>query len=160
MTDPDGDNIWTITIPLAAGSHQYKFSYDNWTGQEDFLAGAPCTFTENGFTNRLIDVTDNVVLNAVCWGSCEACVTSVAETLSSTVGIYPNPATDQTTLQWNGVQDNLKIYNAQGQLVMDKKLTFNTQQLTLETADWSKGMYTVVMMNTQGESQALQLVVR
>ncbi len=160
MSDPEGDNIWTITIPLAAGSHQYKFSYDNWAGQEEFLVGAPCTFTENGFTNRLIDVTDNVVLNAVCWGSCEACVTSVAETLSSTVGIYPNPATDQTNLRWNGVQDNLKIYNAQGQLVMHKKLTFNTQQLTLETADWSKGVYTIVMMNSNGVSNTLQLVVR
>jgi len=124
------------------------------------LAGAPCTFTENGFTNRLIDVTDNVVLNAVCWGSCEACVVSVDETMTAAFGIYPNPATTQTNLRWKGDQENIKIYNAQGQLVMDKKLTFNTQQLTLETADWSKGMYTVVMMNTQGESHAQQLVVR
>jgi hypothetical protein len=87
-------------------------------------------------------------------------VVSVEETLNSTAGIYPNPATDQTTLRWNGIQDNLKIYNAQGQLVMDKKLTFNTQQLTLETADWSKGVYTIVMMNSNGVSKALQLIVR
>ena len=34
MSDPDGDNIWDITIDLANGSYEYKFSADNWGIQE------------------------------------------------------------------------------------------------------------------------------
>ena len=29
MADPDGDQVWTATIPLNAGYYEYKFSYDN-----------------------------------------------------------------------------------------------------------------------------------
>jgi hypothetical protein len=73
MGDADGDNIWTITIPLQAGSYQYKFAHDNWSGQEELAPGSSCTITTDGFTNRTIDVSGPSILNVVCWGSCEAC---------------------------------------------------------------------------------------
>lgn len=73
MTDPDLDGIWEITIPLAAGAYEYKFAYDSWTGQENLTPGAACTVTNFGFTNRYIDVSGDVVLPLVCWGSCDDC---------------------------------------------------------------------------------------
>ena len=73
MSDLDGDDIWTITIPLQAGAYEYKFAYDNWTGQEELIAGSSCTITADGFTNRTIDVTAEAILDVVCWNSCTAC---------------------------------------------------------------------------------------
>jgi beta-glucanase (GH16 family) len=73
MTDPDGDNIWTKTIQLLPGSYEYKFSYDNWTGQENLTQGLFCTNTTGQYTNRTISILTDTVLNPVCWESCTAC---------------------------------------------------------------------------------------
>ena len=73
LQDTDGDGIWSITLSLQEGSYEYKFSYDNWTGQESLTPGSTCTLTTDGFTNRLLTVSQDVVLPAVCWGSCFVC---------------------------------------------------------------------------------------
>ena len=36
MSDVNNDQIWELTIPLNAGTYEYKFSYDNFAGQEQF----------------------------------------------------------------------------------------------------------------------------
>lgn len=73
MADPDGDNVWELTIPLAAGIYEYKYAYDAWAGSETLTEGDPCTITAFGFTNRALEVTGDVVLDEVCWASCDAC---------------------------------------------------------------------------------------
>ena len=67
MTDDDADNIWQITIDLEEGSYEYKFAADTWTIQESLTPGDPCTVTADIFTNRQLDVFEDIVLNAVCW---------------------------------------------------------------------------------------------
>ena len=75
MSDLDGDNVWSITIPLQAGSYDYKFSYDNWTGQENLTPGGSCTTTTDVFTNRTIEIAGQTDVGVVCWESCSACNT-------------------------------------------------------------------------------------
>jgi hypothetical protein len=59
---------------LQAGNYEYKFSHDNWTGQEALTAGSSCTATNpDGFTNRVISVTGATDAGIVCWESCAAC---------------------------------------------------------------------------------------
>ncbi len=158
LSDPDGDNIWSITIPLASGSHQYKFSYDNWTGQEEFTPDAACTFTENGFTNRLIDVTDNIVLNTVCWGSCEGCGNSVNEMENSDVRLMPNPTEDFTVINWKGSNQSIRVFNAQGQLILSEQLAQGQQQFTLNAEALSTGMYTVVLVGYEKSTHVQWMV--
>jgi 1,4-alpha-glucan branching enzyme len=74
MSDPDNDGVWEVTVAMDAGTYYYKYSYDIWGGQEELAPGGSCTVTANGFTNRSIVVTDDVVLPVVCWESCNACV--------------------------------------------------------------------------------------
>ena len=74
MSDPDGDNIWDVTIALATGSYEFKYSADNWSIQESLLAGSWCTVTAWGFTNRTLTVFGDTTLPVVCWESCDACV--------------------------------------------------------------------------------------
>ena len=38
MSDPEGDSIWTVTLPLTADSIEYKFTLDGWTGQENLTS--------------------------------------------------------------------------------------------------------------------------
>ena len=81
MTDEDNDSIWQITVPILEGSGpeagapgwEYKFSADNWNIQESLFDGDPCTYSAFGYTNRYINVTQDTVLDPVCWGSCVDC---------------------------------------------------------------------------------------
>ncbi len=57
MTDANGDNIWEVTIGLTAGDTvEYKFSHDNWTGQEQNDPTASCTNGNTTYTNRVLIV--------------------------------------------------------------------------------------------------------
>ena len=73
MTDANGDGVWQVTISLPAGQHEYKFSHDNWLGQEWLTPGSSCTLTSFGFTNRVIQVNSDVILPIVCWSQCSNC---------------------------------------------------------------------------------------
>jgi rhodanese-related sulfurtransferase len=74
MTDADGNGIYSITLTLAPGTYQYKFTTDGWNDQESLVPGSECTSTLSGFTNRSVTVADAPIdLTNVCWESCATC---------------------------------------------------------------------------------------
>ena len=73
MSDTNGDNIWEITLDLAAGTYEYKFTADGWSQQENLTPGSICTLTSGAYTNRIITVTADTTVPTVCWASCYAC---------------------------------------------------------------------------------------
>lgn len=81
LSDPDGDGIWTGTIAdIPVGVQEFKFTLDNWAGQEEFGGKSyTCTTTDPSgqFTNRKLVVSGDETLPAVCWNSCYACGESV-----------------------------------------------------------------------------------
>ena len=149
MTDTDGDNIWEITIPLFGGEYNYKFSYDDWTGQEALTDGSACTTTIDGYTNRYIMVEAATELTAVCWESCEACSVSVAESKLESALVYPNPANNELTIQLPATKHQsteVRLYAITGQLVYKANATSNGVQI-IPTANLSEGMYEVQISN-------------
>src|SRR6056300_112145 len=81
LTDPDGDGVYSGTLSLMPGSYEYKFTYDNWTGQEYFdpTLDSACTLTTGTFTNRYSTFGNaDTTLPAVCWEECTACATAPA----------------------------------------------------------------------------------
>ena len=109
MSDADGDNIWEVTLSLLEGTYEYKFAHDAWTGQENLTEGSSCTVTNNGFTNRSLNLTSDVVLDAVCWGSCTACGTVVNNydvtfrvDMSQYTGTFTTPEVNGTFNGWCG----------------------------------------------------------
>ena len=73
MTDANADGVYDLTISLAPGTYEYKFTLDGWTAQEEFTDGDPCTSTIDGFVNRTVDITAAATLPVVCYNSCDAC---------------------------------------------------------------------------------------
>jgi hypothetical protein len=74
MSDDDGDGIWEVTIALADGDYEYKFTMNNWAVQEEFGAiGAVegCTVSDGTFVNRSLTVAgEDMVLPTVYWNLC------------------------------------------------------------------------------------------
>jgi hypothetical protein len=73
LTDANADGIWETTLTLQGGTYEYKFSADGWGSQENLTAGSSCTVTDNGYTNRALNLNANTTLDIVCWGSCTNC---------------------------------------------------------------------------------------
>lgn len=73
LTDPDGDSIWSVTLPLMNDSIEYKFTVDGWTGEETFAGGESCTKTVGAFTNRFANLNGDTALAMVCWETCMSC---------------------------------------------------------------------------------------
>jgi hypothetical protein len=146
MSDPDGNNIWEITIPLVPGTYEYKFAYDTWAGQEALTDGSTCTITTNGFTNRVITVIDAETLIAVCWESCTLCPDFVEET-SNTLSVYPNPSNGNIRINSNlALPFNIEVFDLSGRKVQDMKMFQNNTELHLENL--SKGAYQIRVSNS------------
>jgi 1,4-alpha-glucan branching enzyme len=146
MSDTDGDNVWEITVSLPAGMHEYKFAYDSWAGQETLTSGSICTVTADGFTNRFINVTENTVLDEVCWESCEACFIGINETENTVLGVYPNPASDMIMINTNALSfgvSHVQITNALGQVIYSDRVAA-TGTNTISTEQLENGLYFVV----------------
>ena len=71
-------SMWEVTLPLAPGAIEYKFTVEGWNDQENFVGGEPCIDTINdGYFNRYLMVANDVTLAPVCFNSCGACTNDV-----------------------------------------------------------------------------------
>ena len=125
LTDPDGDNIWEGTAPLAAGNYEYKFTANGWGLQESLLAGSSCTLTTGNFTNRTLVVSGDVVLPVVCWGACVDCASAPAfydvtfqvdmnDIMSNVDSVFTTPEVNGTFNAWCGSCNPLTDTNGDG----------------------------------------------
>jgi hypothetical protein len=144
MTDANSDGIWEITIPLPADTIEFKFAYDSWTGQESLTSGSVCTITSDGFTNRQYIVTENVVLPAVCWASCEPCIVGINDVAESAqISLYPNPVQGMLQVSLNQAVTSdmqVRVMDASGRIVMALQLN-PVQKFELETQSLNNGVY-------------------
>ncbi len=145
MTDDDNDGVWTIAIPLEVdSSYQYKFTYDNWTGQEQLNAADPCVMVMDGFINRYITVTPNMDLPAVCWESCNACATvGVSERFDiASWEVYPNPSNG--TLNFTAAIEagsTIVVRDISGKVLHSERVNSTIQ--SLDFSRLNQGMYTL-----------------
>jgi 1,4-alpha-glucan branching enzyme len=103
LTDANADGIWETTLTLQGGTYEYKFSADGWGSQENLQAGSSCTVTNNGYTNRTLNLNANTTLDIVCWGSCLNCN---PPTYPVTFKVDMSNQTGFTTPEVNGTFNN------------------------------------------------------
>lgn len=81
LSDDDGDGVYSVTLLVEPGPHEWRFLNGGWDGMEtlDPDMDAECTLTTidgmNVYTNRYMEVEPGsiVVLDASCFGSCSSC---------------------------------------------------------------------------------------
>lgn len=151
MDDSDGDGIWETTLRLAKNTYEYKFTYDNWSGEETFdptTGDSACTITTGQFTNRQIEVTGDMTTTTFCWESCDVCTDVSLETLNDE-GNVKITLTGPSTLRVSGLETNdaaITVVNALGQEIAFEK-TMNGADQIINIQKTNPGIYIVRVLD-------------
>ena len=151
MTNVGGSN-WEVTVPLAPGSIQYKFTVDGWSDSEQMTGGDPCVdVVADGFDNRAYEVTADAVLPNVCWASCDVCPGSGITELNGAdlLIVSPNPASSVFTVSFNDKMNAVEVYDLSGKLV--KSVNGNTTEMNVSVESLEAGVYTVLVRSAKGD---------
>ena len=74
-------------------------------------------------------------------------------------GIYPNPATSSTQINFTKAAKKLRIYTATGILISEYELTESDRQKTLDIENFAKGIYLVELLYRDNNTQVEKLAV-
>lgn len=151
MLDEDADGIYTATVALGLGNHEFKYNNGGWDGQEmlDPTEDAECTLTTDGFTNRLISVTDSLPLQLapVCFNSCAACVPDgVNEVSTWDFEVVPSVTDGLFDIQLGqiaGSASRLAIHRMDGGLITEQNIPAGSASLTIDASTWEAGIYLI-----------------
>jgi hypothetical protein len=69
LTDPNKTGTWSVTLPLAPGAYEYKYTTNGWNGQVESVPLA-CDVTNGAQHNRGFTVVKDPLTLAVKWGLC------------------------------------------------------------------------------------------
>lgn len=97
---------------------------------------------------------DNLLWTQLSDMTCDP--TAIALTAKTTSIVYPNPANTMVSIQTDQVIQRIRVFDMQGRLVWSARL--HDTYATIPVADWSSGIYHVVVSTDQGVSR-LPLVV-
>lgn len=159
MSDANNDNVWDITINLPIGDTiEYKFSHDNWAGQETNNPAGACTNGDAQFTNRFLIISGDTTMPAVCWGSCLPCGQSsnVNELALQAMKLFPNPAQGVVTLE-SALAGSVRVLDIAGRTVLSRAVEAGENRLAIDQLQ--RGVY-LVQLSTDKGTQTERLVVR
>lgn len=90
------------------------------------------------------DYANNTGVTADMWYGCQSPVVGTVETtnLTTYVGMYPNPANSEVSINALNNIEGIEVYNALGSRVMSVA-SMNTNSTTINIADFTNGMYLV-----------------
>ena len=150
MTD-NGDLTYSATYSLTVGDTvEYKFQ-NGLDGWENDFSSDECGMNNNryvvvGNTDMSIDLT--------CFNECIDCVDSADDLeFQNSISIYPNPATDFTTIEYNFNEANdvrVDLTNSLGQQISSELLSSaqnGTHQLNL--SQLATGVYFIQISNDE-----------
>lgn len=79
----------------------------------------------------------------------------------NTVSLYPNPATDEITLDFGVDAEKalFAVFNAQGQLIVEGR-TQETSTHKVSTSGWQPGLYLIRVRVNNNKNETLRLIVK
>jgi hypothetical protein len=148
LTNTSG-NVWEATLSLPVGPIQYKFTIDGWNDQENFTGTESCIDpVSDGFYNRYYQVAADATLPAVCFASCDPCISGLDEN-NYNLTVYPNPSHDIVTIQSDLNISEVAISTMNGKDIFVKKLNSNSALLNI--SNLPSGMYLINIYTEKGK---------
>lgn len=150
MLETQGNDIYTITVPVYAGSYKWKFfngdcGDDGCQENADFKAGGCGSDNGLGGFNRDVDLSNlsgDTILPIYVYNSCDITpeTNSINAIRNLNFRIYPNPAAQYVNVELeNGKVGTAILTDISGRMMGQVEL--NNGFGTINTAELSRGIY-------------------
>ena len=137
---------FTQWIPLPVPvSHEYE-----WLAKDEKLPVLKIVTSETGGTETVTSITYRDALRYDL-------VASIVEN-ELKVGVYPNPVSNQLTINSEKNIQKIAVYDMKGQLVQNLVIE-PTNEYKLNVSGWQKGSYVLVATGKEGESSKTSFLV-
>ena len=152
LTD-QGGGIWSGTISLPEGFHEFKFTLDDWAEQESFTSGDFYTVTNGGFTNRFVQA-DEAKSYGYEWNN--ASVLSNRDEIVLSTSVYPNPTVDTWNISISDARiTSVEVFNILGKRVLSQQNS--TNEISIDATGLSSGIFLAKVITDRGSS-SLKLI--
>ena len=78
------------------------------------------------------------------------------------ISYYPNPVKEQLYLKWELINDNkvtsIQLYSLSGQLVKSYTKLEDTDNKTMTFGEYPNGIYTLLLLYTNGEEKSIKII--
>jgi hypothetical protein len=136
----------TILLEGSAG-----FTYYWWDNDSigSILTDAPTQDTWYLLSAK--DSNDCVVKKDI-WVLVDSCITGLDDLgfEGRELQIYPNPASEQLTIDFTANAKSIKVYNMLGELIVEQKITNVQSSVKLELYNWKSGVYSIKLRRKDG----------
>ena len=152
-----GASVYEIIAYATAGTYEYK--YYNGSALSDSEA-VPSSCMVN--FNRELQVLNDTVLPAVCYSSCVACPTGIAEHVpDAAIKLFPNPAGEYAVLELAQTNSSHSVFirDIAGRRVRTYENHYG-QSLRIERGTLEAGLYFISVHTSRGFSDDIKLVIR
>ncbi|MDU8885647.1 T9SS type A sorting domain-containing protein [Yeosuana sp. MJ-SS3] len=150
-----GSNIWSATIPLEEYTYEFKITVDGWTDQEFFAQFDPGTVTNDGNTNRYIQMYGDRTINLV-WNTPQILSAEANDLNINSFKTFPNPTRDSWTIKAaNNSIINIQVFDVLGKNVMS--LNPSSNEAVIDGSSLGLGLYFAKVTSELG-SDTLKLV--
>jgi plastocyanin len=96
------------------------------------------------------DSNDCVVKEDI-WVFVDSCVTGINDlSLEKEIQLYPNPASEQLTIDFTGNATSIQVYNMLGELVIEKHIAEGKSSVQLFVKEWKGAMYSIQLYRENG----------
>ncbi len=157
----ENGTVYSATLQLAKGETiEYKFvngAQDDWAKYE-LLAGQACAFGNDA--NRGVVIPENeVILDVVCFGLCEACSTSaIKENELFSIKVIPNPTNGVFTI--SGFPDRkilIRVFSGDGRLLLEKSTDYSKSE-QIDISKFSPGIYYLNLLQEVKTNQTIKII--
>ncbi len=152
----DTSKVYEGIVYAASGNVNYKF-YNGSTAEN---VPDECASSEN----RTVNLTEDIVLNQVCFSSCTTCSDNTSgiqniETNNSIIAIYPNPCKDFAVIQFSEFisQAQINLYNIHGKNMQTD--IFSGTEYTINRKNLPAGVYMVEIISSNSQKLGFQKII-
>ena len=140
LTDPDLDDVYTVTLELESGTYQFKYINGNSWGQDESVPEECAVGGNRSTTTPEADTT----LTVVCYGECGACTPLTDQDVTVTFQVYMgnlDPAWYQGGVSVQGSIDSLDWNEGSNMLTDPDEDMIFTGEVIIPAGTFPNGEY-------------------
>lgn len=168
------NQLGSIDVTVTGGTSPYNFNWNNGFTSEDLtgllegfyeveiIDAKGCLASVNVIlsSNNVEEVNNGIVSiesDTTAEETSSAGISAVNNINSTEMSIYPNPASENTTVEWGGIDVELiQLYNVQGQVLQTIEIDSNINMIQINSVP--SGEYFVRLSKSNGEQLIKKLI--